>query len=120
MITSATGHWRNDGFGTHMVFPAVLKQEIWHRNLHPSRNGLLAFIQRLEGFRLEKGGGGQWSVMNWWLLFWGVFFKCWQHIGGCQSSGKLSGEIIYLENKLLLIPINLKPQCKNSYNLPFP
>lgn len=74
MITSATGHWRNDGFGTHMVFPAVLKQEIWHRNLHPSRNGLLAFIQRLEGSRLEKGGGGQWSVMNWWLLFWAVFF----------------------------------------------
>ena len=68
MITSGTGHWRNDGFGTHMVFPAVLKQEIWHRSLHPSRNGLLAFIQRLEGFRLEKGDGGQWSVMNWWLL----------------------------------------------------
>ena len=50
MITSATGHWQNDGFGTHMVFPAVLKQEIWHRNLHPSRNGLLVFIQRLERF----------------------------------------------------------------------
>lgn len=91
MITSGTGRWQNDGFGTHMVFPAVLKQEIWHRSLHPSRNGLLAFIQRLEGFRLEKGGGVQWSVMNWWLLFWAVFFTCWQHIGSCQSSGKLSG-----------------------------
>lgn len=85
MITSGTGHWQNDGFGTHMVFPAVLKQEIWHRSLHPSRNGLLAFIQRLEGFRLEKGGGVQWSVMSWWLLFWAVFFNVGNILGVAKA-----------------------------------
>lgn len=72
MITSGTGHWRNDGFGTHMVFPAVLKQEIWHRNLHPSRNGLLAFIQRLETF--GKRGWGSMECDDLVVVVLGSFF----------------------------------------------